>query len=42
MTVVEGEDLCAGIAEKHGGVGGDDELGVFVGAECVGDKDEEG
>jgi hypothetical protein len=42
VAVVEGEDLCAGVAEEDGGVGGDEELGVFVAAEGVVDEDEEG
>jgi hypothetical protein len=42
VTIVEGEDLCAGIAEQDGGMGGDDELRVFVGAKGVVDEDEEG
>ena len=42
VTVVEGEDLGAGVSEQNGGVGGDDELSVFVAAEGVVEEDEEG
>jgi hypothetical protein len=41
VTVVEGEDLGAGVSEQDGGVGGDDELGVFVAAKGVVDEDKE-
>jgi hypothetical protein len=41
VAVVEGEDLCAGVSEKDGGVGGDEELGVFVAAQGVADEEEE-
>ena len=32
VAFVEGEDLCAGVSEQDGRVGGDDELSVFVAA----------
>jgi len=41
-AVVEGEDLCARVAEQDWGVGGDDELRVFIAAERVVNEDEEG
>jgi hypothetical protein len=42
MAFVEGQDLCAGVAEQNRRVGGDDELSVFIGTQCVVDEDEKG
>ena len=41
VAVVEGEDLRAGIAEQNGGVGRDEELGIFVTSQGVVDEDKE-
>jgi len=41
VAVIEGEDLRAGIAEQNRGVGGDEELGIFVAAKGVVDEDKE-
>ena len=42
MAFVEGEDLCAGVSEQDGRVGGDDELCVLVTAQGVVDEKEQG
>jgi hypothetical protein len=42
VAFVEGENLCAGIAEQNGRVSGDDELCVFVAAQRVVDEKKKG